>query len=204
MFPFAGLNLRWNPFGEVPQHERGQLAVPAFDVAAAAANLRKGGFALELIGPSGRGKSTHLHAVHRHFTRMPVTYIEIGVRRMRIPQAPVVFVDESQRLSFRARRRLFRRRVSFVLATHESHVAELEEAGVRAQRVRVGGVDARRVRAMVTRRIEWARLAPGALPTVPSEHLTALAQEHRDDLRALGDALYDWFQVRKESRLGAL
>jgi hypothetical protein len=203
VLPFARLNLRWNPFGEVPSRERGRLAVVGFDIERIIAQLSAPGFAIELLGPCGRGKSTHLHALHTRFPKVPVTYVDIGARP-RIPRAPVVFVDESQHLSLRARRRLFGRRASFVLATHESHAAELAAAGVHCETFRVGGVDELRVREMVARRLEWARLGPGPLPTVPEAMLQELAREHTDDLRAVGDALYDWVQVLKRRAHGEL
>lgn len=205
MLPFAPLNLRWNPFGEVPQRDRGRLAVIDADLSPIVARLQEPGFALELVGHCGRGKSSHLYALHdalrSHFVALPVTYVDIGARP-HIPNAPVVLVDESQHLSRWARRRLFRRRASFVLATHDSHAAELCRAGISSETWRVGGLDPARLREMVRRRIEWARLGPGPLPAVPGALLDALSQAHGDDLRAIGDALYDWFQRRKEDALG--
>jgi hypothetical protein len=77
------------------------------------------------LGDCGRGKSTHLHALHAQYPDVPLTYVGPG-ERPRIPAAPVVFVDEVQRLSRRRRARLFRRRASFVLTSHEDHGHELE------------------------------------------------------------------------------
>ena len=203
MLPFARLNLRWNPFGEVPARHRGRLAVVGFELEQVAAQLSEPGFALQLLGECGRGKSTHLHALHARFPNMPVTYVDVGARP-RIPRAPLVFIDESQHLTARARRRLFRRRASFVLATHVCHADELAAAGHRVETFRVGGVDEDRVREMVARRLEWARLGPGPLPAIPDALLRELAAEHGDDLRGLGDALYDWIQARKRQINGVL
>lgn len=201
MLPFARLNLRWNPFGEVPERDRGRLAVVDRDLSRVVTRLAAPGFAVELLGDCGRGKSSHLYAIRdalrERFGALPVTYVDIGARPD-TPRAPVVLVDESQHLSPWARRRLFARRASFVLATHESHAGELRRAGVHCETWRVGGPDAARLRAMVDRRVAWARLAPGPLPEVPDALLASLTRAHGDDLRAIGDALYDWFQRRKE------
>ena len=199
MGSFTELNLRWNPFGEVPKDQRGTLAVIGPCIDHVVERLSQPGFALQLMGRQGRGKSTHLHAIHTRFSWLPVSYVEPD-SKLHIPHAEVVFVDESQRLTARARRRLFRRRASFVLATHQNHEEELRDAGLCVETIRVGSSDPRSLRAMVDRRIEWARLAPGPLPAVPDCLLQQLSNKHHDDLRAICDALYDHMQQRKHAQ----
>jgi hypothetical protein len=194
------MNLRWNPFGEVPERDRGALAIVDMDTPALAARLAQPGFAVELVGACGRGKSMHLHALRAHLGGAPVTLVHEDPRPP-IPEAPVVFVDESQRLAKRVRRALFRRRASFVLATHESHADELAEAGIEWVTIAVGGAPSpEKLRAIVARRIAWARRAEGPLPDVAPALLEALSARHGDDLRAIEDALYDHFQAMREPR----
>jgi hypothetical protein len=194
---FEALNLQRNPFGELEARERAALAVVEPALLEQARELRQARQALLFLGDCGRGKSTHLHAVHALHPDVPLTYVGPG-ERPRIPQAPVVFVDEVQRLSRRQRARLFRRRASFVLGSHENHGPELERAGLRMTTVRVGGVDTRRLKHIVTRRIEAARRAPGPVPRVPRATLEALTRRFGDDLRAIEDHLYGVFQALEE------
>jgi len=198
--PFARANLRWNPFGEVPEAERGALTVPCFDVDAEVHALASPGHAVELVGDCGRGKSMHLLALHDHFSDSPMTRVDPG-ERPSIPRADVVFVDESQRLSRAVRRRLFSRRASFVLATHESHAEELREAGVACRSFAVARTDVTHLRAIVQRRIEWARRGPGALPSVPTTLLEELSKRFADDLRGIEGALYTHFQRSHRGQL---
>lgn len=203
MTSFAPLNLRWNPFGEVPPERRGALTVPTLDIEACALRLARPGFAVELLGAEGRGKSSHLLALRDRFPGRPVTYVEIGARP-RVPRADVVFVDEAQRLAPLERARLFAREASFVLATHDSLGGELRAAGVEVLTHRVEALGPEQLAAFVERRLEWARLRPGPLPSVPLELLARLSREHGTDLRALGDALYVYFQRERDRARGAL
>ena len=65
--PFAHLNLRFNPFGEATPEERAKLAV--VDIERFAQRLCAPGFAVQFIGEHGRGKSTHLLALHARSLR---------------------------------------------------------------------------------------------------------------------------------------
>jgi len=201
--PFASLNLVRNPFGEPEDDERGALAVVDIDVLRLAKRLSRPGFAVELAGRCGRGKSTHMRTLHAHFPDVPYTLVEEGTVPP-IPEAPVVFVDEVQRLPPRVRRRLFRRRASFVLGTHSVHGGELDAAGVTHQRIEVGGLTRDKLMRVVARRVEWARRGPGPVLTPPAELLESLHETHGDDLRAIGDALYDWVQRRRDETDGRL
>ena len=194
---FEALNLRRNPFGELEARDRAALAVVEPALLERARELGRAGQALLFLGDCGRGKSTHLRALHSLYPGVPLTYVGPG-ERPRIPAAPVVFVDEAQRLSHRRRARLFRRRASFVLGSHWDHGPELERAGLRVTTVRVGGVDAHRLEHIVARRIEAARRAPGPVPRVPRDTLEALTRQFGDDLRAIEDHLYGVFQALEE------
>jgi len=194
---FEALNLHRNPFGELEAHERAALAVVEPALLEQVRELGQAGRALLFLGDCGRGKSTHLHAVHALHAGVPLTYVGPG-ERPRIPEAPVVFVDEVQRLSRRRRARLFRRRASFVLGSHEDHGPELERADLRVSTVRVGGVDVHRLERIVARRIEAARRTHGPVPRVPRATLEALTRHFGDDLRAIEDHLYGVFQALEE------
>jgi hypothetical protein len=194
---FQALNLCRNPFGELEAHDRAALAVVEPALLERARELRRGGQALLFLGDCGRGKSTHLHALHALHPSAPLTYVGPG-ERPRIPAAPVVFVDEVQRLSSRRRARLFRRRASFALGSHQDHGPELERAGLCVTTVRVGGVDAHRLEHILARRIEAARRAPGPVPRIPRDTLEALTRQFGDDLRAIEDHLYGVFQALEE------
>ena len=174
--------------------DRPALAVVDVDLDAIAKRLAEPGFAVVFLGRAGRGKTTHLRALHARFSDLPYTYLPEDGQLPGIPRADVVFIDEVQRLAPARRERLFRRKASFALASHAVHTTELRGAGLDVEVFRVGGLTPERLQRYVERRIEWARRAPGPLPEVPRPLLVRLRAHYGDDLRAIEDALYDWVQ----------
>lgn len=194
--PFAHLNLRRNPFGELDLASWAGLAV--VDVDRLVTRLDQPGYAVQLMGDKGRGKTTHLLAIQRRFPHAP--YVHVGedsrARRPRIPHGHPLLVDEIQRLSPRRRRRVYGRRVSLVVGTHEDFRAELRRAGFDVETVDVGGaLDAPRLREILNRRIEAARRGPGRLPQVTIRTAHAMIDRFGDDVRAIQGHLYDLFQT---------
>lgn len=193
--PFAHLNLRRNPFGEPSSRERAALAVVDRELLAPLVrSLAEPGFAVQFTGECGRGKSTHLHALRAHFPDAPYLYFAEGARPPPIPRAPVLFLDETQRLPWRTRRRVFRRGVTLAIGTHRDHSGELARAGLRFETVRLDGFTPVRVHRIIERRIEWARRAPGPVPWLGLDGVARLSDRFGGDLRAMESHLYDVFQ----------
>jgi len=198
VLPHAPLNLRRNPFGFVPLEESSGLTVPEVELSTPIASLREPGFAVLLMGEAGRGKSTHLRAIHEAFAELPFTYIGEG-ERPQIPVAPVVFVDECQRLSWWGRRRLFRRpQVSFALTSHLDVTGELKRAGLRVFTRTLGELDEGRIERILWLRIKGVRLAPGRVPSLEEGSVRWLIQHFGSDLRGMSSLLYEVFQALEE------
>ncbi len=190
--PFAHLNLRRNPFGELELSSWAELAVVEVDHLVP--RLERPGFAVQFMGPKGRGKTTHMLALLRHFP--DARYLHVGENeRPRIPHAHPLFIDEIQRVPRRRRRRLFRRRVSLVIGTHEDLRPELAAAGFEVEPIGVGSaLDAGRVCRILNLRIESARRAPGPLPQVTLPTAQSMVDRFGDDVRAIQGAMYEMFQ----------
>jgi hypothetical protein len=194
--PFARLNLRRNPFGELDLSSWAGLAV--VDVDRFIVRLRQPGYAVQFVGDKGRGKTTHLLAIQRCFPDAP--YVHLGedclVKKPRIPRGHPLLVDEVQRLPRPRRRRVFRRRVSLALGTHEDFCSELVAAGFDVETVPVGdALDGPRLCEILNRRVEAARRGPGRLPYVRVQTAHALIDRFGDDLRAIQGHMYDRFQT---------
>jgi len=215
--PFVHLNLRWNPFGEVPIEERGRLAV--LDIEHFVPRLAKPGFAVEFVGDCGRGKSTRLRYLWDHFEDAPFMRVaelpQTGFFRNRFSKSalpihgklpkevlatswPLLFLDEAQFLSRRQRRRLLKPTSSFAVATHESLAADFERAGLAYESVEVAGISVELVDGIIKRRLEWARRAPGPLPRVSLAVIEGLVARHGDDIRGIERHLYEVFQKLTE------
>jgi hypothetical protein len=190
---FEKQNLRWNPFGEPAAEEMAALAVVEVDQYVE--RLRRPGFAVQYLGEEGRGKSTHLRALHRFFPDMPYLKFPENTKIPKIPHAPVLFLDETQRLPPQLRRRIFSGRRSFVIGTHEDHSAELARAGIETVSIRLSGLPPERLAEIIDRRLEWARRGPGPLPEVSPSKIAWLIATYGDNLSAILGRLYDEFQT---------
>lgn len=188
---YARLNLRWNPFGELTLDQRAAVAVA--DVACWADRLRKPGFALQVLGDSGRGKTTHLLALLAHLPEAKFIQVpESG--RIAPPEAATVLVDEAQYLGYRARRCLFRPWRSLALAGQADCTPALVRAGFEVATIRPGEANADRLMEISRRRIELARRGAGTVPSLPRATAERLIADHGSDLRAIEHRLYAWIQ----------
>jgi len=198
---YANLNLRFNPFGELDPDDRVTVAV--VDVDRWTHWLASPCHAVVFLGDRGRGKTTHLLAIHAAW--QPATYHhfpEVGPAPT-LPDTGRLCVDELQRFS-RWRRRRWMRRVaeqagSIAIGSHVDHQRELQAAGfqVITHRPAAALTPALLVEAM-NRRIAYARRHADQLPIIDTEAATALIRDHGDDVRAIEHRLYDIFQSLTE------
>ncbi|MBC8043947.1 MAG: hypothetical protein IAF08_10945 [Rhizobacter sp.] len=198
--PFAHLNLTRNPFGEPAPGERSRLAVLEMDIEAVVAQLRASTFAIEFSGDAGRGKSTHLRGLHRYFPDAPFIYFADGAPLPEIPESPVLFLDELQRLPKPHRTRLFKRRVSFVVGTHAPFTAEYTSAKLEFIAIELRGLSPARLRKILEARMRWAqRDVSKPVSQFTEAALEHLIQKFGDDLRAIEHFLYEHFQTLTET-----
>jgi len=190
---YAHLNLRWNPFGEAGVDDAAQLAI--VQVEQYVDRLQHPGFALQFMGESGRGKTTHMLALRQYFPQAPYFHFAEGAAIPEIPETPLLFLDETQRLPRSLRKRIFSRQASFVIGTHLDHSRELKKAGKECTAVFLKGITVDKLDRIIRRRIEWARRSPGPVPVVTRPEIERLIRDYKDDLIAIFNRLYDQFQA---------
>jgi len=195
--PFAHLNLRYNPFGELPLDARPALAI--LDPEPYLRFLKEPRAALQFMGDKGRGKTTHLLTL-RALEPGPYLHLPEEGPLPQVPLSePLLYLDETQRLPRRVRKALYRGPSRLVLGAHEDHAAELRRSGRPVTTVQVGAsLTAARLALIVERRIEAARRAPGPVPEIPPPALEALLARFGDDLRAIEHHLYERVQALEE------
>jgi hypothetical protein len=197
---YSELGLYWNPFGAPERELWRELIVTQIDLEGLAGRLADPNFALMFRGDSGRGKSTHLRALHSYFPDCPYTYLApLASPRSPIPEARVVFVDEVERLSPRRRRRLYRRRRALALACHGDLRTELEAVGREVLDVVVSGLDLPTLEEIARRRYRWAERSPDSFVPIESSTLGELLSIHGDDLRTINDALYGLVESQRKA-----
>ena len=190
--PFVHLNLRFNPFGELPLKYRAELAV--IEIAPLLEHLERPRAVLQLIGDKGRGKTTHLLTLKACFPEAGYVHFPED-ERPPVPEGNPLILDEAQRIPWWQRRQLFQRPVPLILGTHRDFTRQLQRLGRDVKTIMAGHkTDRQRLDKILRQRIEFARRNPGPLPTVPLATIDKLLDQHGDDIRAIEGHLYDLFQ----------
>jgi hypothetical protein len=194
---YAHLNLRWNPFGEIDPEDVAHLAI--VQVEQFVSRLQIPGFALQYLGDQGHGKTTHLLALHKYFPEAPYIHFQEKAPNPEIPPAPLLFLDETQRLPISLRKHLFSREASFVIGTHVDHSSEYKKAGLDYKSIHLKGMTIDQLEMIIHRRIEWARRDHGPVPTVSRAEIDRLITLYDDDLLAILTSLYEEIQSLEET-----
>jgi len=190
--PYAGLNLRCNPFGELSVDDWTALAV--VDVDSIVALLGNPEAAVQFVGEKGYGKTTHLLSLRGRLPNSGYVHIPEG-QKAELPTGNPVMVDEAQRLTFWQRRRLFPSSVALVLGTHRDFHAELRRAGRYVKTIAVErGTTPERLRKLVDARIQWARRDDDDVPVVTEATITSLLHKYGPNIRGALHELYSLFQ----------
>lgn len=182
--------MKYNPFGQPPDTLRAELAV--VEVAPLVEFLRKPGKrVIEVVGQSGRGKTTLMRAVREAFAGQQHWWKLESRNWQRPPLATVMWIDEAQRMLWWQRLMVFRHAQTLMLTTHRSLEGPLKRAGFEYRQVCVQGLTAQALSEIIARRIRWS----GHSLTVAPQVVEALLEHYGDDLRAIFDMLYEMFRV---------
>jgi hypothetical protein len=192
---YATLNLRHNPFSEPNWEEWAALAVDIPDFVLSAKE------AIVFLGEKGRGKTTHLLALHEKNLDAPYVHLPEFGKHPKIPRANIVFLDEAQRIPRLIRPFIWQRAKNWVIASHEDHRKELERAGFKVRLIELTGLNLEKLETILEKRLEWARRANGEIPRIPKAKLMHLLELYGDDLRTIQGVLYDEYeQMQRRGR----
>lgn len=200
--PYARLGLWRNPFGELSRAERAELAL--IDVEACLAKLATPHSALQILGPCGHGKTTHLLAIERAAAGCGYVYFPEDGAQPPLPCGRPLLVDEAQRLGWRRRRQLLCGSGPLVLGTHVDMSSALGRAGFEVFTIDVSIPQTpAQLQRMLNRRIEVSRLQSNcARAGEASAHplcltlddAVALQQQLGSNIRRIEHHLYEVFQ----------
>ncbi len=201
---YARYNLRRNPFGEPPDDEARELLViegleELREQVQHSVEGRSQRCVMQFVGHCGRGKSAHMRALHAHFSDAPWLYFAAHEPHPKLPaptRTPLLFLDETQRLSWFVRQRLWRSACTLIIATHRDHRKEFFARNVRFIHRDVGGLTRELLDRIIRRRFHWAARDPSrpVKIEISPEQIDALIARHGDDLRAILATLYELVQ----------
>ncbi len=192
MNPYRRLNLTRNPFGELTRPERAELGICSVETWLGLINGPNADKqVVQFIGECGRGKSTHLLSIHAQVPGARYVYLPIDQPAPTLDSHRPLLVDEAQRLTKRARRKLFADGGPLVLGTHEDLTSEIAAAGLSVTTVPVASLlTAERLQAILHARIAASRLGPGSLPHISLNRCQRLIETFGDDIRSMEHHLY--------------
>lgn len=198
--PWARFNLHRNPFGELTQDERAELAVVEVDyLIRMLGDPRQ---AIQFIGECGRGKTTRMLKLRANLPKSSYTYIPEFPPCPPIVYGNPILVDEAQRLPRSARRSVLRSQCPLVFATHKDLSKPLRKHGYRVHTEHIGkGNGPELVCELLNRRIEASRLRSGLIPVLSIEDAESLVAEFGNDIRGMENNLYLKFQEILEGRI---
>lgn len=193
--PWARLNLRRNPFGELTASERVETAVVAIDFYLDL--LGQDSTAIQFIGDCGRGKTTRLLALRAKLPRSSYAYLGENLPCPAIPEGRPVMIDEAQRLTKLVKHRVFSTGLPLVLATHADLSRTLGRYGYTVHTQHVGLSNGPElVEELLNRRIEASRLCDGPIPMVSREDAVCLVNRFGTDIRQMEHYLYERIQFQ--------
>jgi energy-coupling factor transporter ATP-binding protein EcfA2 len=196
--PFAHLNLRRNPFGDLsgvsePLDRVGTSVSEWADWLATSRRM------IEFVGPRGCGKSVRLRALANLVASADDGAVEVVEVEGRAPlewhDAEWLFVDEAQFVRTEEWRRLAASPpAGLAVASHESLERVAKRLAFDRRSIDCATVDARRISQMVHTRIEAVRRKSGAPPSVSEEACDWLMSKYGANLRRCVSHLYEVFQ----------
>jgi hypothetical protein len=190
--PFAHLNLRRNPFGELPLSDWAALA--DVDVQECDGFLSKPWATVQFVGEKGNGKTTHLLAIRDRIPESVYVHFPEG-EKTEIPVGNPLLIDEAQRMTRWQQWKVFRSGIPLVLGTHRDFTGELKRAGRRVKTVVVyERMSASRLVRIIQARIEWVRRDAGPVPQLSHETADRLLTRFGPDVRRIFYELYGIFQ----------
>ncbi len=198
--PFAHLNLLRNPFGEYTRAERLERSQPSFDLSTIAAQLKQNKFAVQFLGDHGRGKSTHLIALHAYFAQSD--YLQFHEQETPILQqviSDIAFFDSFDVLSKKQRKKIYQQVRSFACTTHTQLDTELRRAGFTIHNIHISQTDSLQIHRILNTRIESVRRNTAAIPHIPLSSIHTLQSRFKDDIRSMELYLYDVFSQLQET-----
>lgn len=199
VLPFAHLNLRRNPFGELTVDERTNLA--EVEVESALHHLKLPRSVVQIVGGKGYGKTTHLLALAGHFPGCAYVHIAEGHRGVIPVSGEPLLIDEAQRLTFDQRWLVMRSDRRLILGTHH----DFENALSRARRPVLTLAADRltedaRIFRILNARIQSARREAGPIPSITQDTASRLHAQFGSDLRSMEHSLYQVFQELRDIR----
>jgi len=195
-FPWFSLGLTTNPFRVLTDTEWAELAFLSAEVRAWVPT----GSHLQILGAAGRGKSSTLRGLTRHFQsqghRACYEYLALGQTHfVSEPAGGTVFLlDEAQRLTLWERRRLLGLGVRLVLGSHGDFRGAFRWRGMPLTTINLDLNPRAHLEQVFRARLAYFRYGEAPVFDLPADLLAQVWTRFGTDARSAERFLYDYFQ----------
>lgn len=180
----------FNPFGGLTPAEVKKMIVPKFDLDEMAEQVNSKVFdAIQFVGNHGRGKTTHLIALHEVFKEAPIHFLTKQDNHFNLGVEELIFIDSIGHLSIPKRIQLWKNKNHrFVFTTHISRNFELNCFGRKLKSYRFSGIDTQAIEEIIRKRLEFIDLKN---QDDLFEKIPKLIKRHGGDIRAIMFHMYE-------------
>lgn len=179
----------FNPFGGLTATEIKRLIVPKFDLEELATSIANNEFdVIEFVGDYGRGKTTHLIALHQYLKKAPFHFLTKANPQIQVEDQPIVFIDSIGHVPFFKRIQLWKnKKTRFVYTTHHSRKMELNLFKRKIKSYYFKGLEAPVLQEIIRKRLALVNLEDEEI----IQEIPNLLKDYGDDVRGIMIHLYE-------------
>lgn len=191
------IEYHYNPFGGITNDEILKILEPKHSIEEWIKLIENNQpIILQFIGKKGRGKTTHLSALHQQFQQSDIYYLDRIHKKIKHTQNKVVFIDSIHRISLFKRLYLWRKKnISYVITTHWNRSLELKIMGRIHKKYYFKGITTEILKNIIINRICISSNASPENIIINEDILQQLIYKYKDDFRSILNFLYDQFKT---------
>ena len=193
---FEHLNLRYNPFGTLDYKKWSASIIGNGKDYLPYIGKKK---TVLFLGSEGVGKTSHMLSLQRHFdnpvyVRLPEFSTLTAFETIKIPDVPVLLLDECQRLLPWQFPFVFRKDRTVVLCSHRNHSFALSLLGWKTKIIRISQDNSLKVHQILQHKIELSRRTSREIPQISIQHVEYFRRKYGSIIRSMEHELYEIFQ----------
>ncbi|AXT51479.1 hypothetical protein D1818_11775 [Aquimarina sp. BL5] len=187
-----------NPFGGIDDEELIEVMDPKYSFEELTNTLNQNKpIIIQFVGKKGRGKTTHLRALHQLISNSKIYFLDRnGYRNITNPGNLNIFIDSVHHIPLRKRLQLWRQaNTSYVITTHWFRNLELYLCNRTYKTFHFKGVTLEKLEKILKKRIsQYSSLEQNEV-IIDKKVLQILLKQFGDNIRGVLNFLYDCFKV---------
>ncbi|MFD2564030.1 hypothetical protein [Aquimarina rubra] len=188
-----------NPFGGIDDEDLLEVIDPKYDLEKCIQLLTmEKPFIIQFVGKKGRGKTTHLRALHQLISNSEIFFLDSrNHQSISNTKERITFIDSIHHIPWKKRLQLWKQsEISYVITTHWFRNIEFIICNRKHKTFRFKGVSTEKLERILKKRIsQYSSLQQNEIIINPKV-LKILSEHFKDNIRSLLNYLYDCFKVK--------